>query len=61
MKHNWKDLYERFEDFDGGMELTVRRDDWVKGDPKNDWRGVFDEFAAQIRGSVGRENHSILI
>jgi len=37
----------------GQLELEARRDDFILGDPHNDWPGVVDALTAQIRGHLG--------
>jgi hypothetical protein len=34
-------------------KLIVRRDEFIKGSPENDWAGVFAEFAALIQSQIG--------
>ena len=40
--------------------LEVRRDDFVKGSPDNDWEQVFGAFSEEIRKNVGDEIHGLL-
>jgi hypothetical protein len=44
----------------GKETLSVKRDDFVKGDPNNPWPEVFDEFSEQIRDHIGAETHDLL-
>lgn len=37
----------------GKVEVTVRRDDFVKGSPENPWAEVIDDFSDQVRQHVG--------
>ena len=53
-------LRKMFVQHEGRETLTVRRDDFVKGDPNNPWPEVFDEFYKQIRQYVGAETHDLL-
>eukprot|EP00730_Choanoeca_flexa_P003755 TRINITY_DN11492_c6_g3_i3.p1 TRINITY_DN11492_c6_g3~~TRINITY_DN11492_c6_g3_i3.p1 ORF type:complete len:376 (+),score=74.18 TRINITY_DN11492_c6_g3_i3:67-1194(+) len=50
---NAEKLRSQFVDFEGKKELIVRRDNFVKGSPDNDWAGVFPEFCSQIGSFVG--------
>jgi hypothetical protein len=45
---------------EGKAALKVRRDDFVKGSPENDWPGVFSEFSAGIRAHLG-EAHDLIV
>jgi hypothetical protein len=49
-----------FVDFKGKNTLVVRRGEFVKGSPKNDWTTVFPEFAGQIANYIGDEKASAL-
>ena len=51
---NAEELRKRFVDFEGQKTITVRRDDFVFGDPESDWHGVFSEFSDKIAESVGK-------
>lgn len=44
----------------GKLTLSVRRDEFVKGSPENDWPGVFGELSTAIRAHVG-ETHSLIV
>ena len=57
---NAEKLKSMFVEHEGKKTLTVRRDDFVKGDPNNPWPEVFDEFSEQIRQHVGAETHDLL-
>ncbi|MCB0631870.1 MAG: DUF4419 domain-containing protein [Saprospiraceae bacterium] len=45
---NSEELRELFVDFSGKQMLNIKRGDFVKGSPDNDWEGVFPEFSEQI-------------
>ena len=45
---------------EGKKEISVRRDDFVKGSPDNPWPEVFDKFSEQIRKHVGDKTHALL-
>ena len=57
---NFETYRKKFVDFDGQKTLTVIRDEFVFGSPTNDWPGVFEEFAHQIRGYIGNSYHELL-
>lgn len=39
----------------GKQELIVYRDGWRKGDPSNDWPGVFGELSLQMKEFIGKK------
>ena len=45
LKFNLEGLQAQFEDYEGELALSIRRDDFIKGDPSNDWKGTFNEFS----------------
>ena len=53
-------LRKKFVTHEGKKTIVVERDDFVKGDPKNPWPEVFDEFSEQIREHIGDETHNLL-
>lgn len=50
---NAEGLRDRFVKHEGKVQIVVRRDDFVKGSPDNDWPGCFAEFSAQISKHIG--------
>ena len=60
VNRNAENLRHMFVDHEGKKELVVRRDDFVKGSPDNDWEQVFGAFSEQIQENVGDEIHSLL-
>ena len=57
---NAEKLRNMFVEHEGKKEISVRRDDFVKGSPDNPWPEVFDEFSEQIRKHVGDKTHALL-
>lgn len=51
----------RFVTHKGKETIKVRRDEFVKGRPDNDWAGCYDEFAEQIAKYIGTESHGLLV
>jgi len=45
----------QFVDFKGKENITISRQDFVKGSPSNDWPSVFPEFAQAIGGYIGKD------
>lgn len=56
---NAESLRRRFVRHEGRLDLEVRRDEFIKGSPHNDWAGVFDEFSALIRAHIGETTHAL--
>lgn len=50
----------RFVQHEGTLTLTVRRDDFVKGDPRNPWDEVFAAFTDQLREHVGKRHETVV-
>ncbi len=50
-----------FVSHEGKVRISVRRDEFVRGSPDNDWPGVFAEFSEQIRNHIGDENHEHIV
>jgi hypothetical protein len=57
---NAETLRRRFVAHEGKAELKVRRDEFVKGAPNNDWMGAFSEFSDQIAGYIGKTRDLIV-
>lgn len=45
----------------GKLEISVQRDEFVKGFAGNDWEGVFTEFSARIREYIGDDNYNSFV
>ena len=41
--------------------IVVRRDEFYKGSPENDWSGVFSKFSTNIQQHIGEENHANIV
>ncbi len=54
-------MREHFVQHAGRATLEVRRDEFVKGSPENDWAGVYAEFSEKIRANIGAENHASML
>ena len=52
---NAEELRSQFVDFEDKEKLLVRRDDFIKGSPENDWLNVFAEFSTQISKFIGKK------
>lgn len=57
---NAEKLRRHFVGHEGKETLTIIRDDFVKGSPKNPWPAVFDQFSEEIKKHVGEETHDLL-
>jgi len=54
-------LRSKFVSHEGKLVLNVNRDDFARGDPENDWEGVFAEFSTKIRSHIGPETHDRIV
>ena len=57
---NAEKLRHMFVAHEGKKKLVVRRDDFVKGSPDNDWEQAFGTFSDKIRENIGDEIHGLL-
>jgi hypothetical protein len=57
---NAEQLRHHFVRHEGKLEITVRRDDFVKGSPENPWPEVFSEFSKAIRDYIG-DAHGLIV
>lgn len=55
VNENGEAMRHYFVDFDGKKNLDVCRNEFVKGSPNNDWKGVFAEFGVQIQKNIGAD------
>ena len=60
INNNPEKLRRHFVSHEGKETLTVYRDDFVKGSPKNPWPQLFDQFSEEIKKHVGDETHDLL-
>jgi len=62
MKVKAPELKQKFVNFTGEKVLIAKSTEgFVKGDPKNDWPTVFNDFSKQIKEYIGAENHTNLM
>jgi hypothetical protein len=59
--NNAEDLRSRIVPHEGKVNLTVRRDDFVRGSPENPWPEVWPAFCDQIREYIGDEAHALVV
>ncbi len=57
---NDEKLRHQFVAHEGKKLIAIRRDHFVKGNPKNDWEGVFTEFSAKMAPYMKAETHKII-
>ena len=50
-----------FVNFEGKKTLICVRNEFTKGNPMNDWRGVFAEFNDKIAEYIGKDNQAKLV
>ena len=60
VNENAEKLRSKFVSHQGKEKITVRRDDFVKGQ-QNPWPEVFGEFSSQIRKHIGDETHDLIL
>lgn len=55
IRENSEKLRDKFVNFQGKMDLSVLKPDFVYGSPNNDWDGVIEDFNDQIKKNVNEE------
>jgi len=55
-----EELRDRFVRHQGKVQLRVRRDDFTRGSPGNDWPVVFSELSALIRAHIGKKKDLVV-
>ena len=60
VRANSEELRPRFVPHDGRVDIQVRRDDFVPGDPSNPWPEVFSAFSAEIERIIGPKRDLIV-
>ena len=61
VNENAEKLRKAFVAHEGKALIEVRRDDFIKGNPKNPWPEMFDKFADQIRKHIGDINMNLIM
>lgn len=56
-----EDVRKRFVAHEGKAQIVIRRDNFMKGAPDNDWEGAFGEFSEKIKGHIGPKNHEMIV
>ena len=56
-----EELRSRFVAHQDTISLEVRRDDFIKGSPENEWPKVFTEFSTKIRNHIGTQTHDMFV
>jgi hypothetical protein len=54
-------LRKKFVAHEGKLVLNVKRDAFQKGNPSNDWAGVFAEFSSELRTHIGPDSHGLIV
>jgi hypothetical protein len=57
---NAEELRSKFVRHEGQIEITVRRDDFVKGSPENPWTEVFPAFSDAIAQHIGKQRDLVV-
>lgn len=55
IKENAEELRSKFVSFEGKMDITLTRADFVYGSSKNDWDGVVDDFNEQMKKNLNED------
>ena len=58
---NAEALRKRFVAHEGKLVLKLKRDGFQKGNPNNDWEGVFAEFSSKLRTHIGPDSHGLIV
>ena len=58
---NPEKLRDKFVAHQGKLLLNIDRDEFVRGNPNNDWEGAFAEFSEKIRTHTGPETHDLIV
>jgi len=61
VNENSEALRKQFVDFEGKTNIDVQRNDFVKGDPDNDWESVFPEFSYKIGEYTGQTLKDLVV
>lgn len=56
-----EELRPRFVSHDKKVEVVVRHDGIVRGDPDSPWQEVFSTFSTAIREHIGPEKHELIV
>jgi hypothetical protein len=57
---NSETLRHNFVDHDGKETIIVKRDNFIKGDPSNNWEGCFEEFSNKLEAYIGKRRDLIV-
>jgi hypothetical protein len=58
---NVEKLRNNFVKHDGKATIKIRRDQFIKGSPNNDWPGCFSEFSKCIANYIGQDKRDLLV
>ncbi len=58
---NSEAMRHHFVQFDGKKKVIIRRDQFIKGSPENDWAGAYNEFAGKLVEFIGKEAHDRIV
>lgn len=61
VKANAEALRHRFVKHEGQAIIEVRRDNFAKGSPANDWEGAFAEFSDKIAEHIGNHTRNLVV
>ena len=61
IKSHAEELRSHFVKHQDKVKIIVICDEFIKGNPHNDWTKVFTEFSTSIRQHIGSANHDLLV
>ena len=57
---NAEELRHHFVAHEGKKLIEIKRDEFRRGNPNNDWEGAFAEFSDKMRGHIGATTHDLI-
>ena len=54
-------MRDHFVQFEAKKKVVVRRDQFIKGSPENDWAEAYNEFGSKLVEFIGQENHDRIV
>ncbi len=55
-----EELRSKFVSYEGKQTIKIRRDQFIKGSPKNNWEGCFSEFSDQLEKIIGKKRDFVV-
>ena len=61
INRNAEKFRDLFVSHQGKKKIEIRRDEFVRGSPDNDWTSVFDDFSRSLLREIGEDNHRMVV